>query len=79
MGGWRGGGITFPPPHPSVKVVRFILETWNLVHIYLVSENIAFSIKTPKLGKNSFFTKSNDMRAVLEIFKFCFNFFQDRR
>ena len=64
--------------------VRFVvwwegLKTWNLVlkytHTYVVSENKPFSIKTSLIlqmsaffAKNSTFTQSNSMRAVLEIF-----------
>ena len=55
-----------------------MLQTWNLVrnaHTYVVSKNIPFSVKALLIllmsaffAKNSTFTQSNSVRAVLEIF-----------
>ena len=65
----RGGG-------GPQKLVRIMLETWNMhvsKHRYVVSENISFSTKALLIlqkqifGKNSTFTQSNSVRAVLEI------------
>ena len=73
-GGKAGGGIT-----PCLKLVRIMLEAWNLVcnvraHIYLVSEKIAFIIKVLLIllmsafifffGKNQHF-----LPIILSLFK----------
>ena len=65
------------------------LEIWYVsTSTFLVSENVPFTTKTPLillmsafilqkiafLVKSSTFTQSNSIRAVLEIFYFCFQF-----
>ena len=67
-----------------------MLETWNLVRksTYIYSFNkYTFSyqdlvnqdfLKVTFFGKSSAFTQSISMRAVLEIFQFCFQFLQDK-
>ena len=54
-------------------------------HTYVVSENTPFSTKyllfllmSTFFAKNNF-TQSNSVRAVLEIFQFCFQFLLDKR
>ena len=58
------------------------------IHAYVISEYTAFNTETPitllistflckkseSFGKNSTFTQSNSMRAVLEIFSSVFSF-----
>ena len=76
--GAQGEGLKVTP---CLKLVRIMLETWNLVrkYTYAVSDNIPFSIKTPLIllffykksaffGKNSIFSQSNSVGAVLEMF-----------
>ena len=63
-------------------------------HKYVVLENIPFSTRAllillmsafslqknqPFFGQNSTFTQSTSVRAALKIFKFCFQFLQDKR
>ena len=65
------------------------LEIWYVsTSTFLVSENVPFTTKTPLillmsafilqkiafLVKSNTFTQSNSIRAVLEIFQFCFQF-----
>ena len=54
-------------------LVSIILETWNLVPTYtstktpfIFADVSTFAKKTQFFGKNSFFTQSNNMRAVLD-------------
>ena len=53
-------------------------------YTYVVSENVPFSTKallillTSIFGKNNTFIQSNSVKAVLEIFQFCFQFLQDK-
>ena len=69
------------------KIIPLSKTCWYVTaHTYVVSENILFStkfflillmsafrcIKRAFFGKNSAFTQSNSVRAVLEIFQFCF-------
>ena len=74
-GGGGGGKIT-----PSLKLVRILLETWNLVrkcvstHTYKVLENTSFSTKVLLIllmwaffWESSTFTESNSVRFLLEI------------
>ena len=75
---FEGGKIT-----PCIKLVSILVEIWNLLsaHAYVVSENIAFIGKAilillmsaffqkfSNFSKNIFFTQSNSVRALLEIF-----------
>ena len=68
---------------PCVKLVGILVEIWNLLsaHAYVVLENIAFIGKVililpmsaffqkfSNFSKNIFFTQSNSVRALLEIF-----------
>ena len=69
--------------NPCLNPIKIMYENWHVnTRTYLISENIAFSTKTPLIllstfffprnsaifGKNSNSTQSNSMRAVLEIF-----------
>ena len=77
--------------NPCLKLVRFMLETWNLVRKYthicslrkytfLYQDSYNFAdvsifCKNPAFFiKNSTFTQSNSMKAVLETFSFVFSF-----
>ena len=85
------------PTYPCIKLVRIILETWDLVrkytlicsfrkHIFQYQGFLTFADVTMFLAKisifskkNSTFTQGNSVRAVLEIFKFCFNLLSDKK
>ena len=91
VGVWCGWGVKLP--HTScLKLVRIILETWNLVqkctHIWSFrkyafkcqgslnfADVIIFCKNSAVFAKNGFFTQINSVRAVWEIFLFCFQFF----
>ena len=73
-----------PPPTLCLKVVRIMLGTWNLIRkythiyfqkIYLLVNILSFFCKNSAFsGKNSTFTQSNSVRAVLKIFRSVFSF-----
>ena len=55
--------------NPSLKLVRIMLETWIYPLVFFSPLNIFFLQKNqPFFGKNSTFTQSNSVRAVLDIF-----------
>ena len=72
-----------------LKLVRIMLETWNLVHKYKQIRSFrkytfqhqgSLNFADVRIfGKNSTFTQSNSMGAVLGIFQFCFQFLQDKK
>ena len=62
--GWREGGGNYPRPSLLSKT------RWNY------ARNLKKSVF---FGQISTFTQSNSVRAVLEIFQFCFQFLQDKR
>ena len=70
-----GMGVLPPLPHPCLKLVRIMLETWNLVRKYIhicsfrkYTKALLSLLMSAFFGKNSIFTQSNSVRAVLKIF-----------
>ena len=68
-GSFCGGGAKITP---CLKLVSIILETWNLVPTYtstktpFIFADVSTLQKTQFFGKNSFYTQSSNMRAVLD-------------
>ena len=56
------GGIT-----PCLNLIR-ITKTWNLARKYIRTLILMMLVKSEFFGRNSTFTQSNSMRAVLNIF-----------
>ena len=88
VGGGRGEGVSKTRQNNAINL-KFVTQ----VHIYEVSENLpfitrdllillmsaVFSKTQHFLVKNSSFTQSNSVRAVLENLQFCFQFLQDKK
>ena len=65
-GGGGGEGVEITP---CLKLVRIMLEIWNLqrkTDIYVISKNTPFSYKA-LLILLMYFTQSNSVRGVLQI------------